>query len=60
MAKAGSTLLSSNSLACTYFVDSVLSLSLCPDTAFSVLVAGQKGKYSPEPDDCNSYNPALM
>lgn len=41
-------------------MDSVLLPSLCPGTGFSVFMAGQKGKYSPEPADGNSYNQGPM
>lgn len=37
-----------------------IQCSLCPGTTFSVLMAGQKGKYSPEPNDCNSYKQGPM
>lgn len=37
-----------------------IQCSLCPGTAFSVLMAGQKGKYSPESEDCNPYNQGPM
>lgn len=40
-----------------HFVGSVLLPSLCPGTGFSVFVAGQKGKYSSEPDNCHNQGP---